>query len=135
MPKLTSEAVDSAVKSVIFKDDEIVDGTPTVPPIIVDGIMRKFGFHPDRVAAAKPVINGLLAELPDAFWLKGGGGMTFLNGCMDRHGDQWGEQSSVEALVCLGIAAGLASWILKDMASALPGGVPYFEVHPEPVPA
>lgn len=131
MATLSAEAVDIVMKSVLYKDDEITPGEIPDEAIIVRGLVRSFGFHPGRVTGAKASIDAMLAELPDSFWLTRGGGMTFLNGCMDRHDLQWGEQRNVEALVCLGIAAGSASWIMRDMASALPGGVPYFEIHPE----
>lgn len=78
----------------------------------------------------KTQIDALLRALPDNFLLEKGGGWSFLNGCVDRDGILWGEQSNVEALVCLGIGVGSASWVMKEFASSLPGGVPYFEIHP-----
>lgn len=131
MAKLSADAVTAVMKRVLFTDAELAAAGGGVPDgaVIVDGLVRKFGFHPARVAAEKPAIDSLLAELPDNFKLNGGGGWSFLNGCMDRDGQQWGEQRDVEALVCLGIGAGSASWVMKDMANVLPGGVPYFETH------
>jgi hypothetical protein len=129
-PILTSEAVHEIMKSVLFKDDELPDGKPPENAIRVEGLVNRFAFHPERIAAAKPQIDALLLELPDDFRQSKGGGWTFLNAAQDRHGRLWGQHREMEALVCLGIAAGSASWMLKEMMSALPGGVPYFEVHP-----
>lgn len=130
MTKLTTAAVHTITKRVLFKNDEIVSGKPPANALIVEGILRNYAFHPERVAAAKPEIDAMLAELPDQFYRAKGGGWSFLNACMDRHGNQWGEQPDMETLVCLGIAAGSATWLLKEMSTALPGGVPYFEIHP-----
>lgn len=130
MTKLSTDAVRAIARKVLFKDDEITDGKPPENAIIVDGIMRKYAFHPERVAAAKPEIDALLAELPDAFRKDKGGGWSFLNACMDKNDNQWGEHPDMEMLICLGIAAKSASWVMKDMANILPGGMPYFEVHP-----
>jgi hypothetical protein len=130
MTKLTSEAVGEILKTVLFKDDEMEDDNPPAGAVIVDGLVNKYAFHPERVVAAKPQIDALLSELPDNFHKSKGGGWTFLNACQDRHGELWGQHQDMERLICLGIAAESAAWVIKDMANILPGGVPYFEVHP-----
>jgi hypothetical protein len=132
MGTLTSGTVQDIVKQVLFKADELVDGNEPVGAIKVDGLVNNFAFHPERIAQAKPQIDALLAELPDNFHRNKGGGWTFLNACQDRDGEQWtGFHQAMEQLVCLGIAVGSASWMMREMADILPGGVPYFEVHPE----
>lgn len=132
MATLTSGTVMDIVKAVIFKPDEIVDGQTPEGAIKVEGLVNNFAFHPDRIAEAKPQIDALLAELPDNFHRAKGGGWSFLNACQDRNGEQWtGLHQAMEQLICLGIAAGSASWLMRDMADILPGGIPYFEVHPE----
>lgn len=128
---LTVEAVDEIMKLVLFKADEVVDGILPPDAIVVDGLVAKFAFHPVRLKEAAPKISALLGDLPNPFHLSLGGGWSFLNGCVDKAGEQWGEQRDVEHLVCLGIGIGAASWMMREMADALPGGVPYFEVHPE----
>lgn len=128
---LTAEAVEKIMKDVLFKSDEIVDGKPPADAVIVSGLLSKFGFHRARLEGHAPSIKAMLGELPEQFDLKTGGGWSFLNGCMDRHGSQWGEQRDVDHLVCLGIGIGAASWLMREMAAVMPGGVPYFEVHPE----
>ncbi len=70
-----------------------------------------------------------LLALPDSFQASGGGGMSFLNACMDRNGVQWGEHRDIEQLFCLGTALKLCSLCLpRDMWDALPGGMPYYVV-------
>ncbi len=130
---LNAKAVDDVMKSVLFKPEEVPDGKPPADAVIVEGLMAKFAFHPGRLNEAKPKIVAMLSELPEQFGKSKGGGWSFLNGCMDRNDNQWGEQRDVDHLVVLGIGIGAASWMLRDMMSALPGGVPYFEVHPEAV--
>lgn len=128
---LTNDAVETVVRKVLYKPEELTDGQAPKDAITVDGLVRKFGFHPGRVKEADAEIRALLKELPDNFMKEKGGGWSFVNACFDRENRQWtGDQRVVEALVCLGIAAGAASWQLKDIAKSLPGGVPYFEVHP-----
>jgi hypothetical protein len=93
---------------------------------IVQGIVRTFGFSPTKITEHKDEIRALLAEMPDEFQAGKGGGMSFLNLCVDRDGNQWGEHPTMEALVVLGIAAGMASYPLpRDLWSVLPGGMPY----------
>lgn len=128
---LSAEAVDRIMKDSLFKEGEITGGQPPADAVVVEGLVSKFGFHPARLASHKAEIDAMLADLSSDFHLSVGGGASFLNGCMDKDGNQWGEQRDVQSLVCLGIGVGSASWLLKEMASVMPGGVPYFEVHPE----
>lgn len=125
MPALTSKAVTDIMTKVLFKKDEEHEDF-----VAVHGLVNNYGFHPVRVREAKPEIDALLSELPKQFYRSGGGGWSFLNAAEDKDGNLWGQHRDMESLVCLGIAVGSASWIMKDMASALPGGVPYFEIHP-----
>lgn len=127
---LTTAAVQEITKRVLFKDDEITDGKPPANAVIVDGLVNKFAFHPERVAAAKKEIDVLLNELPDNFHLSKGGGWSFLNAFEDKHGNHWGEHRDMETLICLGIAVGSAAWLGREVMISLPGGVPYFEIHP-----
>ncbi len=123
MTELTAHAVEDIMKKVLYRRDDIGS------PILVEGIMTKFGFNLERLKAAKPEIDALLAELPKTFRENEGGGWTFLNACVTRHGKMWGQQREVEMLVALGIGVGSAEWLLKDMADVMPGGVPYFKIH------
>lgn len=92
----------------------------------VDGVLHKAVLD---VAGHEDEITTMLAELPDEFHADKGGGWTFLNACMDRHGHHWAEHPTMEKLFMLGIAAGKARWQLpREMWKALPGGVPYVSV-------
>lgn len=117
MGKLTSDAVDAVFKECLGDD------------LLIDGLVHKFSFDKAKIEQNKPKIMKFLAELPDPFHAGKGGGWSFLNGCQDRYGDQWtGLHLAVEQLVCLGIAAGVAAWMMREMADVLPVGVPYFQV-------
>jgi hypothetical protein len=107
--------------------DQHVDVDPVV---IVDGVINQAWFNPVKLEEHRTEIAVLLAELPEQFHVGTGGGWSFLNACMDRHGIQWAEQPTVEKLMMLGLGTGLASYpIPRDMWSVLPGGVPYFVVN------
>jgi hypothetical protein len=97
-----------------------------------EGIVGAFSFSKARIAEHTSQIGVLLAELPDEFQAGKGGGWSFLNACNDRHGNLWtGEHRTMEALFCLGIAAGKAKWLMpREMWDAFPGGMPYVVVMP-----
>lgn len=124
--KLTAENVNAIMLDCLYKPDEIPNNQAPDDAIIVSGLMGGFWFNPTRVAKHENDIRSMLADLPDEFSV--GGGWSFLNGCITKTGEQWGEQRDVDALVSLGIAVKAAEWLLKDMAYILPGGVPYFIV-------
>lgn len=105
------------------------DGEDTSNPAIAEGVMRKFGFHRERLANHKEEIAQMLDCLPDQFRLDKGGGWSFLNACTTKDGDQWGEHRDVEQLLVLGIATEQAKILLpREMWNVLPGGMPYFAV-------
>lgn len=116
-----ADKVHEIVKNCLFKEEEIIED-----PILVEGILNKFIFHPERVKSHKEEIRALLNEMPDDFHRHTGGGMSFLNLCMDKHGAHWAEHPTMGELVCLGIAAGMASYcVSRDMWHIFPGGMPY----------
>lgn len=102
----------------------------TAERVEVQAVVRRFYFHRGRLQAHEAQIVELLGELPVEFHRSGGGGYTFLNGCLDKHGQQWtGMQSTVELLIALGIGVGKAEFLVpRDQWAALPGGVPYIVV-------
>lgn len=95
--------------------------------VLVDGVVRKFGFSPEKIAEHKEEIRALLDDMPDEFQMGKGGGWSFLNLCNDRSGEQWtGLHQTMEELVALGQAAGMAKYLMpRDMWAVLPGGMPY----------
>jgi len=87
-------------------------------------------FYQARLEVNRSEITAMLEELPDDFKAEKGGGATFLNACIDRHGQLWtGMQPTVEQLFLLGIAIGKAKLTLpREVWPSLPGGVPYYTV-------
>lgn len=121
-----SQMVRDLMLKVLYKPEEVPDGKPPEDSVIVDGIMGKYAFHPDRIAAAKEKIRWLLDEMPDEFHKGKGGGWSFLNLCMDKHGTHWAEHPTMNDLICLGIGAGMAKWATgREFWNAMPGGMPY----------
>jgi len=124
--KTIAEQVDDIFCDCLFREDEIVDGTPPENAILVDGLIAKYGFHPDRVARHKEEVRALLDQMPDVFHAHSGGGMSFLNLCVAKDGHQWGEHRNMEQLVTLAIATGLGQYCMpREMWSMFPGGMPY----------
>ncbi len=97
--------------------------------ISVDGIMNRFIFRREAVERHRTEIEAMLAELPDNFQKDKGGGWSFLQACMDRQDNQWGEHRDMAALFALGMAIGRVEYLLpRPMWGALPGGMPYLVV-------
>jgi hypothetical protein len=130
---LTADNVDQLFRACLYSEDEVKDGQAPDDAIVVEGIVLKVGFHPGRVTENKEVIRKLVKQLPDEFHKTKGGGMSFLNMCVDREGNQWtGEHRVMEQLTCLAIAAKLGDYCMsRDMWTAMPGGVPYIMFDPE----
>lgn len=105
-----------------FKKEEMENGKPVVDPVIVEGIVRNYGFHPDRLKAKALRLKEIIQELNPSFYE----GWSFLNLPFDKDGAQWGEQPDAEMLYCLCAGNDLAKYCFsRDMWDALPGGVPY----------
>lgn len=119
--------IDSLFTSCLF-----LDGEPTQGAVLADGITARFGFHPERLQAAVPELRALVGcTVPDAFMSDIGGGASFLDLAFDRVGCHWAEHPTLQQLVVMCIAAGLADYCLpRDMWAVLPGGVPYVAFHP-----
>jgi hypothetical protein len=118
-----AKIVNETITYCLFAADELENGIPA-DAIIVEGITMKLGFHAGRVEEKKPIIKELLNEMPSQFHESG---WTFLNLCQDKNGNQWADlHRTMEALVVLGIAVGMASFCFqRDLWKSLPGGVPY----------
>ena len=126
MKKLTSENVTETFKSCLYGDNSNIESAK-----IVEGVMMKVGFNPDKLIEKKEDIQEMLSQLPKEFQKSGGGGYTFLNACQDAEGNQWtGLHQVVDELLCLGLAIDKISFPLpKEMWSVLSGGMPYFVVN------
>lgn len=127
---LTSKKVEDIFYDCLFTEEEVVDGKPIVEPVLAEGVMCKVGFHPERLKNHTQEIFQLLDELPDKFRQKTGGGWSFLNACVDKHGNQWtGLHQIVEQLFMLGIASDKVHLLApRDLWKTLPGGMPYYVI-------
>lgn len=127
--KLTPARVEEVLADCLFKE-----GEDTSIALVVEGIVTKFGLHPERVEQHKGDIKELLSQLPAEFFPESGGGMSFLNACNNREDVQWtGEHRVMEQLFVLGMAAELAVCLLpREVWEALPGSMPYYMVVGEP---
>lgn len=114
--------IDSLFTSCLFRE-----GEPTQDAVVADGITARFGFHPERLKAAVPELRALVGStVPDAFMSDGGGGSSFLDLAFDREGVHWAEHPTLQQLVVLCVASGLAAYCLpREVWHVLPGGVPY----------
>jgi hypothetical protein len=119
---LTSHRVDK-----ILQDCRIREGEDELTMIVVEGIQRVYGFHPQRLAAHREDIRLMLGELDDTFQEEKGG-WSFLNACMDRRGDQWTDlHPTMEALLVMGQALDLGAFMPgRELWPILPGGMPYY---------
>ena len=125
---ISSSEVHEIFLDCLFTPEEVAGGTPE-KFIEVEGVQHTFCFHPKRVKSHRKRIREILKELPDAFHRDMGGGWSFLKACMTKDGIQWGEQMSVNELMCLGIAIGVISYCLpRHLWNVLPGSMPYFVV-------
>jgi hypothetical protein len=113
--------------SPLYRSDEVTGGNPPDDAVKVEGIVRNFAFHHDRLRALKPKVESVIREVvSDRFFKNKGGGASFLELCNDRHGEQWGEHPSMELLVVLATGLGLAGYCApRELWSVLPGGMPY----------
>lgn len=122
--KLTATRVSEIFQDCLFKEGESHEGA-----ITLEGVVHNFGFHSERTLSYRDEIKELLSELPENFFENSGGGWSFLQACVDKHGTQWGEHLHMEQIFCLGIALGLVKELMpKELRIALPGGVPYYVV-------
>ena len=125
--ELTAKNVHDVFERCLFKEEELKDGKPEGEYISVHGIMRNFGFHPERVKAEKKNIEDMLSNLPEPF--SKDGGWSFLKLCEDKNGNHWGEHLTMELLMVLGIAIGKVEYSFpRELWRALPGGVPYITI-------
>ena len=128
---IQDDAVLSAAKvSKIFMDCLFKEGEDHTGYVRAEGITTTVGFHPGRLEQHRSEVIAMLQELPDDFKRSSGGGMSFLQACMDRNGNQWtGMHQAMEQLFQLGIALGLVTYPLpRRFWDRLPGGMPYVTV-------
>ena len=132
---LTADKVRKTIIACLYKDADITldcNGDLAEVPadaVLAEGVIHRYAFDPKRVVAQKENIRTLLNEMSPEFHVGQGGGYSFLNACMDKHGNHWAEHSTIDDLICLGLATGFVTIpIPRDMWQILPGSVPYFTV-------
>lgn len=131
--ELKAENVNEIFIDCLYSEDRLKSYTKEElmeKAILVEGIVTKVGFDPEKIALNKPKIIALLAELPDLFKYEVGGGFSFLSACVDKHGHHWGEQMDAERLLMLGMACKRVDSIFPRVCwCVLPGGVPYYVIY------
>jgi hypothetical protein len=123
---LSATRVEQIFHHCLFEDNE-----DTSSAIVANGITCNVGFNPVRLNEHKREIREMLLELPNEFKKSGGGGWSFLQACMNNHGQQWtGLHQRMEQLFQLGLATGIVQEQLpRDVWDILPGGMPYYVVN------
>lgn len=135
--KLTAENVYTVFADCFYTEAEIGQSLETKglfpkDAILVDGILSKFAFHPGRVASHRSKVASMLFELPDEFMHDKGMGASFLNACVTKDGEHWGEHKNMEQLFVLGTALKMVRLCLpREMWGALPGSMPFYVVNTE----
>ena len=124
MAKLTSSAVDILFRGCLVYNRE--DGQDSK---LVEGIRTAFLFDPGKLSEKKEEIVAFLMELPESFREEKGGGWSFIQACMDKDGNHWGEHTHIEQLMTLGMGIDKVEYLLpREMWYALPGCMPYFVI-------
>jgi len=123
---IDSKRVHEMFKDCLYNDVEIVNGKPIVDPVLIQGIMSRFGLHSTRLESYREEVKGMLQEIRESF-LEGD---SFLNFCTLKDGEQWtGFHDTMQELMCLGLGLGLIEYMLpKEMWRALPGGMPMIKI-------
>lgn len=125
--ELTAKNVNDVFMKCLFED-----GEPTEGFVEAFGVITRVGFHPGRLEENRENIRSMLDSLPKEFKIREGGGMSFLNACNDKDGNQWTDlHKTIDELLCLGLATKLAKYVLPDREKwkIFPGGMPYFTVN------
>lgn len=97
----------------------------------VTGILHKEAFDLQALRDRHGEIEDMLDELPDGFHAGKGGGGSFLQAGVDRHGDQWTDlQQTMEMLFMLGMAINRVHEVdfFASMREHLPVGMPYYVI-------
>lgn len=132
-PLISSARVEEIFLDCLYKPEEmegVPEGEAPEGCVIVEGILSRFGLHPERLESHRTEVTEMLMNLPVGFRKSSGGGWSFLQGCQDRNDVQWtGFHMIVSQLFVLGMGLGLVSYLLpREMWSALPGEMPYLVI-------
>lgn len=133
--ELTAQNVVDTMLSCVFEN-----GTPEAEilarAVLVEGIMCKFGFDPEKLKAKEADIASMLEQLPHQFRANVGGGYSFLAACLRADGVHWAEHKTMDELFCLGMAIGKVKLCApRELWTSLPGGMPYYVIDLAPAAA
>lgn len=130
---LDAAKVHELFTSCLFDDkevDSIDEMLKSGKMILAEGIVEKIGFKTEKLELTKEEVKSMLNELDDSFHTHGGGGMSFLNACNDKHGNQWtGLHKIMEELFLLGMGLKMVKFVPRFMWQTLPGGMPYVMIN------
>ena len=125
--KLNAENVHKTFLKCLFTEEELKYDFKIAKE--AKGVMLNVAFNIDRLNNEKNNIYDMLKCLSDDFMIDKGCGMSFLNMCVDKNENHWGEHRTVDELVCLGLGIDALSFLLpRDMWYLLPGEMPYIVV-------
>lgn len=132
-PLISSARVEEIFLDCLYKDEEMIgcpDGEAPEGAVIVEGILSRFGLHPDRLERHRGEVTDMLMNLPTQFRKSEGGGWSFLQACQDRNDVQWtGFHMIMSQLFTLGMGLGIVHYLLpREMWSALPGSMLYLVI-------
>jgi hypothetical protein len=123
--KLNANLVNKIFMTCLYDD---VNDTSTF--IEVEGIFSNVRLNSTFLEEYKEKIQEMLKDLPNEFQENYGGGMSFLNACNDKEGNQWtGFHQTMEQLFQLGMAIEKVKCLFpREFWNVLPGGMPYYVV-------
>lgn len=141
-PLIDPQEVEDALRDCLYDEYEMqaAEHRPPEDAVIVEGVVNKFGFHPERLESYRDQVREWLNALDDKFRADGGGGWSFMRMPFDEKERQWGEQRTADFLLCMAIGLDLAKFAApREVWQSLPGSVPYIVTFPqentEPDPA
>jgi hypothetical protein len=120
-----AEKVVTVFQEVLFQEGKSVSVKE------VEAVVLKVRFDADKLKEKESDIVALLTEMPDSFKTSGGGGMSFLELCVDKNGHQWADlHQTMDMLVALGLAIGKVGFCLlpRECWMVFPGGMPYIAI-------
>lgn len=130
--KIQPSRLREIIMACLFKDDEIENGGPKegVEMVEARGVHIHVGFHKGRIEEHREEIMDLLRQLDDKFtWNylegEGSGGASFLEMCMDKDGNHWGEHNHCDELIALGSAIDCVAITPSAMNPIMPSMMPY----------
>ena len=121
--ELTAQNVSEVFAYCLWREEEALPDNLEIS----EGVALKASFNPERLKEKEKTIFSMLKKLSADFMQSGGGGMSFLNMCLDKNQNHWGEHRNVDELFILGNAIGKAKFLAPREAwdSMFIGGMPY----------